>query len=47
MLTRTTEVTLAFLIKFVLLYGIPQSIVTDQVSQFMSDVFKRLCELLN
>jgi len=30
----------------VLLYGIPQFIVTDQGSQFMSDIFRRLCKLL-
>jgi hypothetical protein len=47
MLTQTTEVKLAFLRNSVLLYGITQSIVTDQGSQFMSDVFKRLCKLLN
>jgi hypothetical protein len=38
MLTQTAEkVTLAFLHYIVLLYGIPQFIVTDQGSQFMSD----------
>ena len=46
MLTQTAEVTLTFMKHIVLLYGIPQSIVTDQGSQFMSDVFKRLCKLL-
>jgi hypothetical protein len=47
MLTQNTEeVTLIFMRHIVLLYGIPQSIVTDQGSQFMSGVFKRLCKLL-
>jgi len=35
-----------FLRHIVLLYGIPQFIVTDQGSQFMSDIFRRLCKLL-
>jgi len=40
MLTQTAEeVTLTFMRHIILLYGIPQSIVTDQGSQFMSDVF--------
>jgi transposase InsO family protein len=47
MLTQTAEeVTLTFLRHIVLLYGIPQSIVTDQGTQFMGDIFKRLCKLL-
>ena len=47
MLTQTAEeVTLIFMRHIVLRSGIPQSIVTDQGSQFMSDVFKRLCKLL-
>ena len=47
MLTQTAEeVTLTFMKHIVLFYGIPQSIVTNQSSQFMSDVFKRLCKLL-
>jgi hypothetical protein len=47
MLTQTAEeVSLTFLRHVVLLYGIPQSIVTDQGTQFMSDVFTRLCKLL-
>jgi hypothetical protein len=40
MLTQTAEVTLTFLLHIVLLYGIPQFIVTDQGSQFMSDFLK-------
>jgi transposase InsO family protein len=47
MLNQTAEeVTLTFLRHIVLLYGIPQFIVTDQGTQFMSDLFKRLCKLL-
>jgi hypothetical protein len=47
MLTQTAEeVTLTFLRHIILLYGIPQSLVTDQGSQFMGDVFKRLCKVL-
>jgi hypothetical protein len=47
MLTQTAEeVLLTFLRHVVLLYGIPQSIVTDQGTQFISDVFTRLCKLL-
>jgi transcription elongation factor Elf1 len=39
------EVTNAFVRNIVLLYGIPPEIVTDQGSNFMSDVFKRICKL--
>jgi hypothetical protein len=47
MLTQTAEeVTLTFLRHIVLLYGIPQDIVTDQGSQFMGDIFTRLCKVL-
>jgi hypothetical protein len=47
MLTQTAEeVTLTFLCHIVLLYGILQSTVTDQGLQFLSDIFKRLCKLL-
>jgi hypothetical protein len=47
MQTQTTEeIALLFLRHIVLVYGIPQIVVTDQGSQFMSDVFKRLCKLL-
>jgi hypothetical protein len=46
MLTQTAEEVTAFLRHIVLQYGIPQFIVTDQGSQFMSDMFKRLCKLL-
>ena len=38
MLTQTAkQVTLTFMRHIVLLYEIPQSVVTDQGSQFMSD----------
>ena len=30
----------------VLQYGVPNSVVTDQGTQFMGDVFRRLCKLL-
>ena len=40
------EVALHFMRYVVLQYGIPSSIVTDQGTQFMGDVFKRLCKLL-
>ena len=41
MLTQTAEeVTLTFMMHNVSLYGIPQYIVTDQGSQFMSDVLR-------
>ena len=47
MINQTAEeVTSTFLRHIVLLYGIPQFIVTDQGSQFMSDIFRRLCILL-
>jgi len=47
MITQTAdEVVLTFLRYEVLHYGIPNTIVTDQGSQFMSDLFKRLCRLL-
>lgn len=39
------EVTDAFVNKVILIYGIPNTIVTDQGSNFMSDVFKRICKL--
>jgi hypothetical protein len=39
------EVTSAFVKNIVLIYGIPTEIVTDQGSNFMSDVFKRICKL--
>jgi hypothetical protein len=43
---KAEEVSLTFLSHVVLLYGIPQNIVTDQGTQFMSDVFTTLCKLL-
>jgi transposase InsO family protein len=47
MMTQTADdVSLNFLRHIVLHYGIPNSIVTDQGSQFMGDIFKRLCKLL-
>jgi hypothetical protein len=39
------EVTNAFVKNIILVYGIPTEIVTDQGSNFMSDVFKRICKL--
>jgi hypothetical protein len=39
------EVTNAFVKNIILIYGIPTEIVTDQGSNFMSDVFKRICKL--
>jgi hypothetical protein len=45
--TQTAEeVTLNFLRYVMLQYGIPSAIVNDQGSQFMGDIFKRLCKLL-
>jgi len=47
MMTQTAEeVALNFMRYVVLQYGIPCSIVTDQGTQFMGDVLKRLCKLL-
>jgi transposase InsO family protein len=47
MMTQTAEeVTLSFMRHVVLQYGNPLSIVTDQGTQFMGDVFRRLCKLL-
>jgi transcription elongation factor Elf1 len=39
------EVTNAFVKHIVLVYGIPDEIVTDQGSNFMSDIFIRMCKL--
>jgi hypothetical protein len=39
------EVTNALVKNIVLIYGIPTEIVTDQGTNFMSDVFKRICKL--
>jgi hypothetical protein len=39
------EVTNAFVGNIILSYGIPTEIVTDQGSNFISDVFKRICKL--
>jgi hypothetical protein len=47
MMTQTAEeVALNFMRHILLQYGIPLSIVTDQGTKFMGDVFKRLCKLL-
>ena len=47
MMTQTAEeVVLNFMRHIVLQYGIPCSVVTDQGTQFMGDVFKSLCKLL-
>ncbi|KDR23651.1 Retrovirus-related Pol polyprotein from transposon 17.6, partial [Zootermopsis nevadensis] len=40
------EIVTAFMNHIILIYGIPSSIVTDQGSNFMSDMFKRLCKLM-
>jgi transposase InsO family protein len=47
MMQTAEEVALTFMRYVILQYGIPYSIVTDQGTQFMGDVFKRLCKLLN
>jgi hypothetical protein len=39
------EVANAFVKNIILVYGIPTEIVTDQGSNFMSDLFKRICKL--
>lgn len=39
------EVTDAFVNKVILIYGIPNYIVTDQGTNFMSDMFKKICKL--
>ena len=39
------EVTEAFVNNIILIYGIPNYIVTDQGTNFMSDMFKRICKL--
>jgi hypothetical protein len=41
----TDEVTNAFVKNIILIYGITTEIVTDHGSNFMSDVFKRICKL--
>ena len=47
LMTQTAEeVALNFMRYVVLQYGIPCSIVTDQGTQFMGDVLRRLCKLL-
>ncbi|PNF38366.1 hypothetical protein B7P43_G08976, partial [Cryptotermes secundus] len=44
--TQTAEeVANAFVKNIILLYGIPTEVVTDQGSNFMSDIFKRVCKL--
>jgi transposase InsO family protein len=47
MYTQTAEeVALNFMLYVILQYGPPCSFVTDQGTQFMSDIFNRLCKLL-
>jgi transposase InsO family protein len=41
------DVTNAFIRHIILIYGIPTEILTDQGSNFMGDVFKRICKLFN
>jgi cleavage and polyadenylation specificity factor subunit 1 len=40
------QVAKAFLDQIVLIYGIPQVILSDSGSQFLSETFKSLCKLL-
>jgi hypothetical protein len=40
------EVTDVFVKHIILIYGIPTEVLTDQGSNFMSEVFKRICKLL-
>ena len=47
MITQTAEVVALTFMRYVIQqYGIPYCIVTDQGTQFLGDVFKRLCKLL-
>jgi transposase InsO family protein len=47
MFSQTAEEVALNVMRYVILqYGVPCSIVTDQGSQFMGDLFKRLCKLL-
>jgi hypothetical protein len=47
MFSQTAEEVASNCMRCVILqYGIPSSIVTDQGTQFMGDIFKRLCKLL-
>ena len=47
MVTQTAKVVALNFMRYIILqYGIPCSIVTDQGTQFMGDVFKRLYKLL-
>jgi hypothetical protein len=39
------EVTNSFVKNIILIYGIPTEIATDQGTNFMSDIFKRICKL--
>ena len=39
------EVSEALVYRVFLLYGLPSIILTDQGSNFMSDVFKKICKL--
>jgi hypothetical protein len=46
MFSQTAEVALNFMRYVILQYGIPSSIVTNQGTQFVGDLFKSLCKLL-
>jgi hypothetical protein len=39
------KVTNSFVKNIILIYGIPTEIVTEQGTNFMSDIFKRICKL--
>lgn len=42
----TTTVTKAFVENFILNYGVPDEVATDRGTEFMSDLFTKMCELL-
>jgi len=46
MITQTAELVALTFMRYVIQYGITYCIVTDQGTQFLGDVFKRLCKLL-
>lgn len=43
----TNSVAQGFVECFVCIYGIPTSILTDRGTNFLSDLFKQMCKLLN
>jgi transposase InsO family protein len=42
----TEEISKAFVKHIILIYGIPTEVLTNQGSNFMSEIFKRVCKLL-